>query len=87
MTKKLLAIIGYSFLGLLLAVFIFFAISSSVNAPFILALQRDIVKSTSLTSLDIFSVAQWGIGITTVVLVGLLVFFDERLYRKGLKNK
>ncbi len=86
MKNKVLAIIIYGILGLILAAFIFFTLSSAFSAPFIVELQREIIKSTTLTTIDIDKVSQWGMIISAVILVALLVIFDERDYRKEINK-
>ena len=87
MKGKKIEVVVYVILCLILAVFIFFAIASAFDVSFIGQLQRYVVKNTSWSTFDIYTISEWGMIITTVVLVALLVIFDERIYRKSLKNQ
>lgn len=87
MKNKWLKIVLYCLLALVLAFFIFFTFASAFDAQFVVELQKEIVKSTSLVTFDVLSFAEWGAIITTIILVALLTIFDEIGYRKELNSK
>ncbi|MDD2434248.1 MAG: hypothetical protein PHY11_04720 [Bacilli bacterium] len=86
MKRTKIEIVIYVILGLILAAFVFFAITSAFNLRFIVQLQRNVIANTSWKTFDVFVVSEWGMVATTAVLVILLVVFDERVYRKKLRE-
>lgn len=87
MKRKKIEVVIYVVLTLLLGVFVFFAVSSALEVNFAMALQKSVAANTAWKTFDIFAVAEWGMVITTAILVILLVIFDERVYRRRLRNK
>ena len=48
--------------------------------------ERSIVRSFSLADFDLFLITQIGLIVTGAALIGVLVYLDEKSFRKMRKN-
>jgi uncharacterized membrane protein YidH (DUF202 family) len=86
MNKKLLEYGVYGLLGVIMIVFAIYGLGIGFAAEFATSLEREIVRSFSLADFDLFLISQIGLIVTGAALIGLLVYLDEKSFRKMRKN-
>lgn len=87
MNKKLLEYVVYGLLGSLMLVFAIYGLGIGFSTEWAVSFERNIVRSLSLSDFDLFLVSQLGLIITGAVLIGIMVYLDERGIRQGLRKK
>jgi hypothetical protein len=86
MNKKTLEYGVYALLGLVMLVFAIYGLGIGLGASFALDLEREIVRSFSLADFDLFLISQAGLITSGAALIGVLVYLDEKSYRKQVRK-
>lgn len=85
--KKLIVSILYIVLSLAFVVSLVLAISTAFGAPFVLSIERYITIDLAYYEFDLLVFCQNVMIISAVVLIVVLVFFDEKASKKLRRNR
>lgn len=80
--RNLIVLILYIVLGVAFSVSLVLAISTAFAAPFALSLERYITIDLAYYEFDLLAFCQNIMLISAVILIVVLVFFDERASKK-----
>ena len=86
MNKKMVEYIVYGILGLAMVVFAIYGLGIALSLEFATSLERSIVRDLGLAEFDLLVVAQLGLVVSGAILIGILVYLDEKGYRKSLRK-
>ena len=86
MNKKMVEYIVYGVLALVMVVFAIYGLGIALSLEFATTLERSIVRDLGLAEFDLLVVAQLGLVVSGAILIGILVYLDEKGYRKSLRK-
>ena len=86
MNKKMVEYIVYGVLALAMVVFAIYGLGIALSLEFATTLERSIVRDLGLAEFDLLVVAQLGLVVSGAILIGILVYLDEKGYRKSLRK-
>ena len=86
MNKKMVEYIVYGVLALAMVVFAIYGLGIALSLEFATSLERSIVRDLGLAEFDLLVVAQLGLVVSGAILIGILVYLDEKGYRKSLRK-
>ena len=86
MNKKIVESVVYGGLALIMVIFAIYGLGVALSLDFALNLERSIVRDLGLAEFDLLTIAQLGLVVSAAILIGILVYQDEKSFRKNLRK-